>query len=282
MNYRHAFHAGNFADVFKHALLTRVLVHLAKKPTAFRYIDTHAGIGLYNLGGEEARRGAEWPDGIGRIDPAAMPAAVRGLLQPYLDVVGLREGSVRPTFYPGSPLLALDLSRPQDRLIFCELEPVGAAALRGNIGRARAKVVEIDGYLALNAYVPPPERRGLVLVDPPFEQRSEFDAMLNGLVGAHRKWPTGVFALWYPLKNRDAVSRFTTSLMASSIRRIAQVELVVDRAALASGALGGCGLILVNPPFGLEEEARLILPYLGETLRQSGESGWHWRWLAGE
>lgn len=283
MNYRHAFHAGNFADVFKHVLLTRILVHLARKPGPFRYIDTHAGIGLYDLHGEEARRGGEWPDGIGRIDAGALPEPARALLSPYLDALGPRDAAGRPSLYPGSPLLALHLSRAQDRLTFCELHPAGAAALRRNLGRAaRAKVVEIDGYRALNAFVPPPERRGLVLVDPPFESRAEFDAMESGLLAAHRKWPTGVYALWYPLKDREGVSRFTTRLMASGLRKVDQVELVVDAAALGRGALGGCGMVLVNAPYGLREEVGTVLPVLAGLLGKLGPGTWHWRVLAGE
>ncbi|WP_131195872.1 23S rRNA (adenine(2030)-N(6))-methyltransferase RlmJ [Lichenihabitans psoromatis] len=283
MNYRHAFHAGNFADVFKHILLTRILLHLGRKATPFRYIDTHAGVGLYNLQGDEARRSGEWPRGIGRITPGNVPADVLPLIEPYLDLVGPRDGTGCPTLYPGSPSIALGIARPQDRLIFCELHPTDAASLRKGLGRAnRAKVVEIDGYVALNAYVPPQERRGLVLIDPPFEERGEFEAMLDGLVAAHRKWPTGIYALWYPLKDRTAVSRFANQLIASGIPRIAQVELVIDWTALDVGKLAGCGMILVNPPFGLEDEARLLLPYLAKTLTQSEPGSWQWRWLAGE
>ncbi len=283
MNYRHAFHAGNFADVFKHILLTRMLIHLARKPTPFRYLDTHAGIGLYDLHGEEARRGAEWQNGIGRIDPDRFPETARALIAPYLDIVGPRDATGRPSLYPGSPILALELSRPQDRLIFCELHAPGAATLRQNLGKtSRAKVVEIDGYLALNAFVPPPERRGLVLIDPPFESRAEFDALLAGLVAAHGKWPTGIYVLWYPLKSRESVSHFTTAVMASSIRRVAQIELMVDRAAYQRGQLGGCGMVVVNPPFPLEEEAGHILPALANVLGSQEPGSWQWRWLAEE
>ncbi len=283
MNYRHAFHAGNFADVFKHALLTRILLYLGRKPSPFRYLDTHSGLGLYDLGGDEARRGGEWQDGIGRIDPGSMPEPARVLLAPYLDALGPRDPAGRPSLYPGSPLLALTLSRPQDRLIFCELHPAGAEGLRRNVGKsARAKVIAIDGYTALNAYVPPPERRGLVLVDPPFEARDEFDAMLEGLGAASRKWPTGTYALWYPIKNRRAVSLFTTSIMTMPLKRVAQVELIVDRAALGRDALGGCGLVVVNPPHVLQEEVEVLLPPLAAALGRQEPGSWHWRWLRDE
>jgi 23S rRNA (adenine2030-N6)-methyltransferase len=283
MNYRHAFHAGNFADVFKHVLLTRMLLYLGRKPAPFRYLDTHSGIGLYDLHGEDARRGAEWQDGIGRIDPAAMPEPVHALMAPYLDIVGPRDRDGRPSLYPGSPMLAMGLSRPGDRLTLCELHPADADRLRVNLGKTgRAKVVTIDGYAALNAYVPPPERRGLVLIDPPFELRTEFQSMVEGLRAAHRKWPTGIYALWYPLKDQDGVTRFTRDLVATGLKRVAQVDLVVDGAALRSGHLGGCGMILVNPPYSIEEEARVLLMFLSRCLGRSEPGSWTWRWLSGE
>jgi 23S rRNA (adenine2030-N6)-methyltransferase len=171
MNYRHAFHAGGFADVFKHAILARVLVHLRGKTTPFRVIDIHAGAGLYDLASEEAGRTGEWRDGIGRLFDAALPAEAGALLAPYLAAVRscIPDGALR--HYPGSPLLVCALLRPQDRLIACELEPATAAALAHRLRAIRqAKVIAIDGRMALGAYVPPNERRGLVILDPPYEQ----------------------------------------------------------------------------------------------------------------
>src|SRR6266446_9340448 len=191
MNYRHAYHAGNFADVVKHAVLVRILVHLCGKPAAYRVIDTHAGAGLYDLAGPEAARSLEWRAGIHRL--LAMPTAepARALLAPYLDVVAGLNGAGRLTTYPGSPALARAFLRPQDRLLACELEPHAASALMRNFARdRRVKVVAIDGWTALNAYVPPPERRGLVLVDPAFEDAGDFARLARGLEIAHRKWPT--------------------------------------------------------------------------------------------
>ncbi len=170
MNYRHAFHAGNFADVVKHAVLARILTHLRDKPQPFRVIDTHAGAGLYDLAGPDANRTGEWRAGIGRLTAARLVPPARDLLAPYLDAVAAfnRDGQLRR--YPGSPLVALSLMRPQDRLIACELEPNAAAALTSNLrADKRAKAIAIDGFVAINAYVPPKERRGLVLIDPPFE-----------------------------------------------------------------------------------------------------------------
>ena len=173
MNYRHAFHAGNFADVLKHAVLARILVHLAEKAAAFRVIDTHAGAGLYDLSSEAATRTGEWRDGIGRLIGAKLPDEIRALLAPYLAAVTAANQSGTLHRYPGSPLIALSLMRPQDRLVACELEPGAAAALAANLRRdARARAVAIDGWIALNAYVPPKERRGVVLIDPPYEDKS--------------------------------------------------------------------------------------------------------------
>ena len=182
MNYRHAFHAGSFADVVKHAVLVRILVHLRAKPAAFRVIDTHAGAGLYDLAGPEASRSLEWRAGIQRLLPMPIGGGARALLTPYLDVVSGLNAVGRLTAYPGSPALTRAFLRPQDRLIACETEPNAAAALARNFARdRRVKVVAIDGWTALNAYVPPPERRGLILVDPPFEEAEDFVRLARGL-----------------------------------------------------------------------------------------------------
>ena len=174
MNYQHAFHAGNFADVHKHAVLARILSYLKAKPAAFRVIDTHAGAGRYDLRSAEATRGGEWQDGIGRLLGRPLPDELQALLAPYLDVVQNLNPGGRLRVYPGSPLIALALIRPQDRLIACELEPRAAAALKGVLRDRRAKVLALDGWTALGAYVPPKERRGVVLVDPPFEEAADF------------------------------------------------------------------------------------------------------------
>jgi 23S rRNA (adenine2030-N6)-methyltransferase len=282
MNYRHAFHAGSFADVLKHAVLARILVHLRAKPAAFRVIDTHAGAGRYDLTGPEASRGGEWRDGIGRLLDAAIGEAARALLAPYLDAVVACNGGGRLATYPGSPALVRTLLRPQDRLIACELEPVAAAALARYLARdARCKAVAIDGWTALNAYVPPKERRGLVLVDPPFEETSEFARLAQGLEIAHRKWPSGTYLLWYPIKERDAPDALARRLRRSGLAKILRVELSVP-VPPGSARLGACGLIVVNPPWTLAAELEILLPELAAAL--AGERGSTHRvdWLAGE
>jgi 23S rRNA (adenine2030-N6)-methyltransferase len=282
VNYRHAFHAGSFADVFKHAVLCRILHYLRAKPAAFRVIDTHAGAGLYDLAGLEASRGGEWHDGIERLLAAQLPNPVAALVAPYFEVVGALNERGRLKVYPGSPALARAWLRPQDRLIACELEPKAATALRQNLrGDARIKTLEIDGWTALAAYVPPPERRGLVLVDPPFEQDSDFFQLSRGLAAAHRKWATGIYALWYPIKARAEPDALAKRLRRLGLPKILRAELIVS--ALSDPArLNGCGLILVNPPYTLESELSALLPALAGILGRQNKGGFRLDWLAGE
>lgn len=279
MNYRHAFHAGNFADVFKHAVLCRILHYLRGKPAAFRVIDTHAGAGLYDLAGADARRSGEWHHGIERLMAASLPAPVADLLSPYLEAISALNAQGRLACYPGSPALARAWLRPQDRLIACELEPQAAGALKRNLrGDIRIKTLEIDGWTALSAYVPPKERRGLVLVDPPFEQDGDFGRMARGLATAHRKWATGMFALWYPIKGSSGPDAFAKSLRRLGIGKLLRAELMV--APLSDPTrLNGSGLILVNPPWTLESELSVLLPALQSILQRENRGGYRLDWL---
>jgi 23S rRNA (adenine2030-N6)-methyltransferase len=282
MNYRHAFHAGNFADVVKHAVLARIVVHLKEKPAAFRVIDTHAGAGLYDLAGPEASRTAEWREGIGRLVAAELAPAARDLLAPYLEAVAAFNGGGALKLYPGSPALMQHWLRPQDRLIACEREPTAARALAAVLrGDKRAKALAIDGYTALNAYVPPKERRGLVLIDPPFEQADEVVSLAQGLAGAQRKWPTGIYVLWYPIKDARESERFARRLARLGIPRILRAEFVLP---VREERLRGSGLILVNPPWTLEAELAVLLPALAGALDEASNKGASTRigWLTGE
>ena len=280
MNYRHAYHAGNFADVVKHAVLARIVAHLKEKPAAFRAIDTHAGAGAYDLAGPEASRTGEWRDGIGKLVGANLAPAERALLAPYLEAIAaFNAGDLKVS--PGSPLLLQHWLRPQDRLIACEREPNAARALGARLrGDKRARAVVIDGYTALNAYVPPKERRGLVLIDPPFEARDEFDRLAQGLAAAHRKWPTGIYTLWYPIKDAADTQQFGRRISRLGIPRTLQAELSLA----GRRGLGGSGLILVNPPWRLESELAVLLPALLRVLDGSapGAGRTLTRWLAGE
>ena len=284
MNYRHAFHAGNFADVVKHAVLGRIVAYLKEKPAAFRVIDTHAGAGIYDLAGPEASRTGEWRGGIGKLADAALAPNLRDLLAPYLEAVAAfnSAGSSQTLkVYPGSPALVRHWLRTQDRLIVCEAEPAAARALENRMrGDARVNAVAIDGYTALNAYVPPKERRGLVLVDPPFEQPDEFSRLVQGLSNAHRKWPTGIYSLWYPLKDARATQAFGGDLTRLGIARIlrAELDLAPPRAGLR---LSGSGLIVVNPPWTLERELGVLLPELARIFG-GREGGARLDWLVRE
>ena len=282
MNYRHAFHAGSFADVFKHAVLMRILLHLHEKPAAFRVIDTHAGAGLYDLTGDEAQRGGEWEEGIGKLVAATLPREAEALLAPYVEVVWSHNPSGRLRAYPGSPVLVQSLLRRQDRLIACELEPQAAIALRRSLrGDNRAKALEIDGWTALSAYVPPVERRGLVLVDPAFEQDGDYNRLTNGLAEARRKWASGIYALWYPIKGRPEPDALAKRLRRLAIPKLLRAELVVSPLADPS-KLNGCGLIIANPPWTLESELGTILPAIAKVLGRDGKGSFHLDWLAGE
>ncbi len=286
MNYQHAFHAGNFADVHKHAVLARILDYLRRKPAAFRVIDTHAGAASYDLAGEEARRSSEWQAGIARLWAAVrerpqVPAPaeagkVADLLAPYLDVVAALNPGGALRSYPGSPLVARALLRPQDRLIACELEPRSAAALTAALrGERRAKVLAIDGWTALGANVPPKERRGMVLIDPPFEDAADFARLPAALWSAHRKWPTGIYLLWYPIKERDAPDALARRLGRLAVPKILRGEIMLGRPRAAAGLIGS-GLVVVNPPFTLEAELRILLPALARIFAAEGTARVDW------
>ncbi len=285
MNYQHAFHAGNFADVHKHIVLTRILNYLRQKPAAFRVIDTHAGAGRYDLLGVKAARSNEWRNGIGRL--FAMPRSgasardpAQALLAPYLDIIAaLNPGGVLRT-YPGSPLIAKALLRRQDRLIACELEPGAAASLKRALqGEARAKVLAIDGWMALSANLPPKERRGLVLIDPPYEETVEFVRLGDAFAQAHRKWPSGVYMLWYPIKAREAPDALARRLRGLGVPKILRCEFSIAPPP-ADAALAGSGLIVVNPPFSLEADLRVLLAALTRLLAVDG--AYRLDWLARE
>jgi 23S rRNA (adenine2030-N6)-methyltransferase len=276
VNYQHAFHAGNFADVHKHAVLARILTYLRAKPAAFRVIDSHAGAGRYDLLAAEAVRGGEWQGGIGRLWDASLPTELRAWLEPFLDAVAAVNPAGSLRFYPGSPLIALHLLRPQDRLIACELEPRSAALLRSALrADRRAKAIAIDGWTAVGAYVPPRERRGLVLVDPPFEEAAEFARLSGELAAAHRKWPTGMYMLWYPIKARAAPDALARRLRKLALPRVLRSEIMVGPAR-PDGGLAGSGLIVVNPPFKLDVELRRQVPNLARILAPEAAGTVEW------
>ncbi|WP_213773239.1 23S rRNA (adenine(2030)-N(6))-methyltransferase RlmJ [Bradyrhizobium sp. dw_78] len=275
MNYRHAFHAGNFADVIKHIVLVRILTYLQEKPAAFRVVDTHAGAGVYDLTSEEARRGGEWLTGIARVMQARFSQEAGALIAPYLDIVRAFNPQRDLGTYPGSPLIARALLRPQDRLTACEIEPHARKRLIGALRRdTQARVVDLDGWMALPAFVPPNERRGLVLIDPPFEAKDEFERMAAGFAEAFAKWPTGSYLLWYPAKSRratDNLAHHVAGIVASAASPGKCLRLEFSVAPQVAGtALASAGLLLVNPPWMLANELRIILPELEKPLGQGG------------
>ncbi len=275
MNYRHAFHAGGFADVIKHIVLVRMLTYLQEKPAAFRVIDTHAGAGVYDLAGEEASRGGEWLTGIARIMQARFSETTMPLMKPYLDIVRAFNPHPPLKTYPGSPLIARALLRPQDRLTACEVEPKARKHLIDALRRdTQARVVDLDGWTALPAFVPPKERRGLVLIDPPYEQKDEFERLARGFAEAFAKWPTGSYLLWYPVKSRratDDLARHVAQAVAESTPpgKALRLEFSVAPRAAETG-LTSAGLLIVNPPWTLSGELKAILPELEKPLGQGG------------
>ena len=264
MNYRHAFHAGNFADVLKHVVLAKIVTHLNLKPAPWSCLDTHAGVGLYDLSGEEAEKTGEWRNGVGRLRDKRLGEAAEALLAPWRSVLA----ELGPDFYPGSPEIVRRLARDDDRLRLCEKHPKDAASLASVMGRdKRVKVTEIDGWTALNAWLPPRERRGLVLVDPPFEEVGEHAHMADAFLKAHRIWPTGTYALWRPIKDPRADAALVRPLVEAGVPKLLDVRLLV-RAAGDPKLLAGSGVVIANPPWTLAEELRAGLPEIARVLAQ--------------
>ncbi len=282
MNYRHIYHAGNFADVVKHIILARAIDYLKRKPGAFRVIDTHAGIGVYDLSSDEAQKTGEWKDGIGRLLDADLTDDAAALIAPYLEAVRAANAPGGLTAYPGSPAIARHLLRNQDRLTAIELHPADAETLKKRFaGDFQTRVIELDGWLALGAHLPPKEKRGLVIVDPPFEREGEFDRLTDGLVKAYKRWPGGTYLMWYPVKNRKAVAAFRETLREAGIAKILDLSLDI-RAPSVPERLDGTGLVVVNPPYPLEAEMKIVLPVLARLLGDGKDATWRAEWLAGE
>lgn len=276
MNYRHIFHAGNFADVFKHAVLTLLLKSLHAKDKPFAYLETHAGSGRYDLESEAARKTGEARTGIGRLWPSREHFPE---LADYFSAVQALNRTNALRFYPGSPQLARTLLRAQDRMALFELVPEECAWLRDEFARDdRVQIFCQDGYAGLKAQLPPRERRGLVLIDPPYEAGGEFTQAFEALKLAHERWATGIFALWYPVKERAPVARLHRALEASGIRKVLCAELMLYPEDTAF-RLNGSGMIVVNPPWKLDETLRDLLPRLLRALQDEerpGRAGVSW------
>jgi 23S rRNA (adenine2030-N6)-methyltransferase len=283
MNYRHAYHAGNFADVLKHTVFALVIAYLKRKEAPFRVIDTHAGAGCYSLTSVAAEKTGEWKAGIGRlIGPGAkpLPADIAQHFAPYLEAIHCANPRGGLDIYPGSPCIALGLMRPQDTLVANELHPEELSHLRAAIGAdRRAKVMALDAWIALKSLLPPKERRGVALIDPPFEVAGEFDRACTGLAEALKRFATGIYLLWYPIKDVKPIARFHTSLAALGALKLLRVELMIERPA-DPGRLNGCGLVVVNPPYTLASELAVVLPELGRRFAaRDVHDSWRLDWL---
>ena len=257
MNYRHAFHAGNFADCVKHAVLIWMLRALMRKTAPVFVLDTHAGTGRYDLENGPAARTGEWRNGIARLtdDPPA----------PLADYIGL---ACSLGLYPGSPTLVRALLRPDDRLACCELHPVDVAVLRGNFAHDQQVAVHHrSAWEALGALLPPKQRRGLILIDPPFEEPDEFADLAAGLAAGYSRFPAGVFAAWYPIKHRAPSRQFLTDVQTDGTRDIVAVEFVL-REPVDPARLNGCGMLVINPPYRFEQE---VAPILAALLGRLGD-----------
>lgn len=278
MNYRHAFHAGNFADVVKHLALVAILLHLKRKDAAFAVIDTHAGRGLYDLRSEATRRTGEAEKGIARILAALPGASFSTSLLRYVEIVR----AVGDGFYPGSPLIAAPLLRRQDRLVGIEKHPDDAAALAKALAPfANLRSECADGYARLKALLPPAERRGLVLIDPPFESPDEFQHVARALGDALKRFANGIYLIWYPVKAAGVAHAFAGEVLAAGAKKV--VRVIVEFAPEGGGAkerLSSCGLIIVNPPYGFAEEMTATLAVVAPLLSPAASS--EVRWLSGE
>ena len=285
MNYRHHFHAGNFADVMKHVLQLQLLNRLNAKDKAYHYIDTHGGAGKYNLSEAPAQKSGEFLSGIHRLMqlPAAQKKQAPAAVQQYLQLVEqLREQDGKGA-YPGSPWLALQAIRAEDKATVFEMQPEVFQNLRHNVRDRRVGLHQRDAYEGLLAVIPPKEKRGMVMIDPPYEvERKDFPQLVELLQAAYKKWSSGVFVVWYPIKDRSMIERFEKKMLKTGIRKQLICELCVWPDDTPVG-LNGCGLLVINPPWQFADEARLALQWLLGHLKmtEQGASA-NVRWLVGE
>ncbi len=278
LSYQHEYHAGNHADVLKHAVLTLVLRALLRKEKSLRVLDAHAGSGLYDLGSREARRHAEFEGGIGRVLAAGdAPAEIA----PCLEAVRGCNGGSALRRYPGSPWLARSLLRPADHLVLMELHPQALAALHRLFGHdPQVHLHARDCFEGLPALLPPPERRGLVLIDPAYEDKDDYRRVVELLAACHRRWATGVYLLWYPLLRHRPGARLPARIAALGLRRVYQVAVEVEGE--GHDGLRGSGVVAVNLPWGVDAEIAALAPWLWRTLSIQGRGRWSAGWLVPE
>ena len=280
LSYRHSFHAGNHADVLKHIVLMLILENLKQKEKGFYYLDTHAGVGRYRLFGDEAEKTAEFVEGIGRLwDKTDLPPDV----QRYVDLIKkLNYGGKELRYYAGSPLIAAQLLRAQDRALLTELHPSDYPLLRNNFKQFENVTAKRDnGFQQLKATLPPKERRGLVLIDPPYELKEDYDLVVKAVEEGYKRFATGVYAIWYSVVLRQQTKRIIKGLEATGIRKILQIELAIRPDSDQRG-MTASGMIVINPPWTLEGQMKQILPYLTQTLVPEGTGSWQVSWITPE
>lgn len=275
LSYRHLFHAGSFADVFKHVLLTRLLISLNQKEKPYFYLDTHAGIGLYDLSHPWAQKGREYESGITKLwDRKDIPAAMK----PYMDIVRAENADGHLRYYPGSPRITRKLIRPIDRIALTELNKTDCAVLHDLFARDRRVNVKLmDGYQSLKAHLPPKERRGLVLIDSSFDRAREFSRLATALHEAHTRWATGTYAIWYPMMGAGVIRGFEREIEATGIRKVLQFELSILPE--DASTMPGSGMIIVNPPWKFDTEMRTLLRWLWSALTVKSAGGVKVNWL---
>ncbi len=276
MNYRHAYHAGNHADVVKHIVLTRIIERLKQKETPLRFFDAHAGVGLYDLAGEEAGKTLEWRGGAGRLfaedgSAIALSDEAEALLAPWRGAVAAVNEPGKFARYPGSPELARLMLRPIDRLRLNELHPADYETLLARYARdKRAGLTRLDALVFLKSQLPPPEKRGLVLIDPPYEKTDEAAQAIRMLSESLKRFSTGVYCLWYPVTGDGLAKRICDDVEAMGVKTLtAQVEV---RTVRPDGGLAGSGMIVVNPPWKLDEDLAALFPELAARLSQGAHA----------
>ena len=279
LSYRHSFHAGNHADVLKHIVQTLIIESLKEKEKPFLYLDTHAGAGRYQLTNAHATRTGEYLEGIARL---WQQEEVPELILPYLEAVGSLNTSDELRYYPGSPLLAAKLLREQDLLMLTELHPTDFPLLRTEFSRdKRVRVCREDGFGQLKSKLPPASRRGFALIDPPYELKQDYSAVVKGIVEGHKRFATGTYAIWYPVVHRQQIKRMLKELEATGIRKILQIELAVKPDSDQLG-MTASGMIVINPPWKLASQMTSILPWLHKTLVPEGTGHTLVEWVVPE
>lgn len=279
LSYRHSFHAGNFADVLKHTVQSLIIESLKQKPKPFVYHDTHSAAGRYDLRDEKSQKTGEYKEGIARLWHRN---DIPELMHPYIDTVEALNPNGDLKYYPGSPMVAKGLIGHANRLELTELHPTDIKLLRQEFaGDRKVRIEQVDGYKGLNGKMPPAQRRALVLIDPPYELKTEHDDAIRGIKDAHKKFATGIYALWYPMVSRAQVNRFCQKFADQDIRNILRIEMCVKQDTNEFG-MTGSGMIIVNPPWKLEQQMKELLPWLTKQLKQDDTAHFTIEWLVEE